>query len=298
MLKMKPMVVKRRCIFAGILAMTVLSLGWTAQPSLAATKQFERVLNMVDMQRMLTQKISKNVLLVALDVDRERNLRDLRSSRDLFDRMLVGLRDGDVELGLIPTTDQRVLDRLDRVDDLWVVYDAALKEGLNTGQVAQNQVDTIAELSTPLLKAVQDTVESYKEVAAGQNLFSLIGVALDLSGRQRMLSQKMAKEFFLVAYGRDVEQNRKNLRETQDLFDATLRGLINGNPSQQLMAAPTPEIKAQLEKVERIWQQVRPALDSVARGNQADQEMIATVTRMNVALLKTMNMAVLMYENL
>ena len=38
------------------------------------------------------------------------------------------------------------------------------------------------------------------------------GVIMNLSGRQRMLSQKMAKEALLATSGINAEENRKNLK--------------------------------------------------------------------------------------
>jgi len=83
------------------------------------------VINLSGKQRMLTQKMSKEVLLVALDVNKDENLTNLRATRDLFDKTLVGLRDGDEELGLPHTKKPKILKALKKVEDLWEEFDVA-----------------------------------------------------------------------------------------------------------------------------------------------------------------------------
>ena len=85
----------------------------------------EHQLHMAGRQAMLTQKMSKELLLVALDVDRQRNLVSLRTSRHMFDETLEGLRYGNETLMLMKTTQEPVLDQLTRVDHIWPLFDAA-----------------------------------------------------------------------------------------------------------------------------------------------------------------------------
>ena len=44
---------------------------------------------------------------------------------------------------------------------------------------------------------------------------------IDVSGRQRMLAQRMSKEFLLVVKGIDVEGNQRNLQGTVDVFHSS-----------------------------------------------------------------------------
>jgi hypothetical protein len=58
---------------------------------------------------------------------------------------------------------------------------------------------------------------------------------LNISGRQRMLSQRMSKEVLLVAAGN--LSVRDSLQATSDEFNGTLGDLINGNAERGLPAA-------------------------------------------------------------
>ena len=54
----------------------------------SANANYNRVINLAGKQRMLTQKMTKEFLLFALEVDQAKNLRSLRATRNLFDRTL------------------------------------------------------------------------------------------------------------------------------------------------------------------------------------------------------------------
>jgi hypothetical protein len=129
------------------------------------------------------------------------------------------------------------------------------------------------------------------EKAAGADLAKLAPV-VNLSGRQRMLTQKMTKEFLLIAAAVSVPENQVNLEQTIALFDRTLKGLRDGDPAQRLPGTPEPDIRAQLDIVEQRWNEYRPVLEQQDYSNAQVQR----AAELNLPLLKEMNTAVKMYE--
>ena len=283
---------------ASFLAVLALGTMIGATSAEARKVRYERAINLTGMQRMLTEKMTKEALLVALKINKDQNLKNLEASRGLFRRTLTGLRDGDLELGLLPTTDPQVLEKVEKVEEIWPLYDATVQDALDSGSVSESQLAKIAELNVPLLNAVNKTVMTYQLLNSQGALNSVLGFAIDHAGRQVMLSQKMSKEFLLIASGHDVEKNRRNLEETAALFERTLTALLDGDAEMRLLPAPTPEINGQLRKVQRIWEEFRPLLDGTLGGEKTDAAAMAQVARMSKPLLKAMNMAVFMYESL
>ena len=129
------------------------------------------------------------------------------------------------------------------------------------------------------------------EKAAGADLKTLAPV-VNLSGRQRMLSQKMTKEFLLVAVHVSEDENKANLDKTVALFDRTLKGLLDGDSAQRLPGTPEEDIRAQLALVQARWDDYRPLLEAGAY-TEAEVRKAATL---NLPLLKEMNTTVKMYE--
>ena len=272
-------------------------------PSVAAgptSAEYGVVLNLSGKQRMLTQKMSKEIMLVALNVEAQSNLDNLAKTSDLFDKTLKGLRNGSEELRIPPTNSRRILHQLDRVDAIWAEFSPAVEEILTSKTVSQEQIALIAAKNLPLLKAMNKTVRLYEKDARKGGLKGNPGLAatINLAGKQRMLTQKMSKEFLLVAYGQDVETNKLNLLDTYSLFERTLKGLRDGDETLGLPGTRTPAIRDQLGVVSKLWSEFKPivAYGADYKTTSIPRDKIEALAKTNLPLLAEMNKAVGMYE--
>ncbi|NNG03378.1 MAG: hypothetical protein HKM95_04675 [Inquilinus sp.] len=282
-------------------AVLAIVLGTSGRPIAVFAQQeidFPRVIETAEMQEIMTQRMANEALLVALGVDPEINLDRLASSRAVFGRALVGLRDGDRNLGL-PVADAEVRDGVDRALGMWERLDEALRTSIESGQVTTEQVATIAGISGQLLDAMMATTDVYEKRAPGSEHFSMLVAALKTCTRQRLLSQRMTKEYLLVAYGFDPELHREQLRQSVVEFDKALDGLINGDLELALLPAPTSEVKRKLLEVLGLWEgELRPLLSSAADGEGVSVDEINKVTRVNMQLMEEMGIAEALYEAL
>ncbi|SFV50898.1 Nitric oxide-responding transcriptional regulator Dnr (Crp/Fnr family) [hydrothermal vent metagenome] len=117
---------------------------------------------------------------------------------------------------------------------------------------------------------------------------------INLAGKQRMLTQKMSKEALFIAKGINVEANTKALKKTAELFDKTLKGLVDGDEGLKLPKTTDKDILAQLAKVSELWASMKKSIDAVA-GGKADKATLEAISKENLPLLKNMNEAVQMY---
>lgn len=255
-----------------------------------------RAINAADKQRMLNQKMSKEVLLVALGIDASGNLASLRRSHALFDRTLRALREGDANLGLKASESQDVQAGLDTVTSRWREMDPIIRGVLQSGQAAPERINAVVQVNPLLSKAMNEAVRAYSAEAATNDLNAALAMAINLSGRLRMLSQKMSKEYLLIAYGHETERNRKNLGKSIALFERALVGLTDGDAELRILPAPSEEIDQQLSQIRRLWEDFAPLVKNVADGSIATQNAITIVARENLMLLKEADAAVLMYE--
>ncbi len=275
-----------------------LSIASAAQGPTAA--QYGVVLNLSGKQRMLTQKMSKEIMLVALGVEADGNLKNLAATSALFDKTLKGLRNGDDELRLPPTVSKRIRKQLDKIETIWDDFHGVVKGILNARTVTKNQVAAVAAKNLPLLKQMNKCVKLYEKDAskAGLKADPGLAVTINLSGKQRMLTQKMSKEFLLVAYGHDPENNELNLLETYSLFERTLKGLMDGDATLDLPGTKNETIRRQLSVVDGLWKSFKPVVEYGAdpKTTAIDSGKIKQLAAENLPLLKEMNKAVGMYE--
>lgn len=122
------------------------------------------------------------------------------------------------------------------------------------------------------------------------------GVIMNLSGRQRMLSQKMTKEALLATSGINAEENRKNLKETMNTFEKVFKGLRDGDASLNLPACENEEITAKLDKINLLYDEMVPLLSKVTEGGVLTPIELPVLAKLNLPILITMDSAVKMFE--
>lgn len=268
-------------------------------PAHAATEEidFKHIINLAGRERMLSQKMSKEFLLIALGYNARENLRNLKYSRETFARVLKGLRFGDADLELQSVNDSTIHAKLSRVEELWPEYETLLQDDAGKEQVPAESVAAVAELRLPLLAAMHDAVNAYEELDNRRSkAFSLVDHLVNIAGRQRMLTQKMSTEYLLIVYGHEVPANREKLASTMAMFEKYLTALIVGDSGERIIAAPTPRIRSQLRAVERLWQEFKPMMEAALQGKEIDRDALADMASLNVTLLTEMDNAVDLYE--
>ncbi|MEL7012261.1 MAG: type IV pili methyl-accepting chemotaxis transducer N-terminal domain-containing protein [Pseudomonadota bacterium] len=264
-----------------------------------AAEDGKRKINLSGRQRMLSQRMAKAACFASIDVQTDTHLQQVSDAHALFDRTLHGLRDGDTEQGMNPEKAPRILEELAGVEELWITYGASVASAANSAEAAQAALPQIAELNLPVLRQMNKTVGEFERHYGGAgDIHPVLALALNISGRQRMLSQKASKEFCLILAGRDVASNREALAETVALFETSLNGLKDGNEEMGLPPAPTDEIYAQLQRVSDLWGPLKTIFDATVAGATPNAGDIEQVARDNNPLLKEMNEAVWMYDQL
>ncbi len=280
-------------LFTGMLVI-LLTIFCLAPASMGATKEeMSTVINLAGKQRMLTQKMSKEALLIAMGVDVPKNKENLGKTAALFDKTLNGLLNGDSDLKLVKTETPDIVKQLNTVSDLWKEFHKSVKSVLG-GDVSEPVLAKIASQNLPLLKNMNKAVGMF-EKEGGSKLEAGLAVTINLAGKQRMLTQKMTKEMLLVAKGVNADENRANLKKTAGLFEKTLKGLLDGDKSLRLPGTKDSAIRDQLATVGKLWNDYKPVLDNAATGKEISKADLEKAAKLNLPLLKEMNHAVTMF---
>jgi hypothetical protein len=256
------------------------------------------IINLSGKQRMLTQKMSQEILFIAKGIEVEENKEELRKTEILFHDTLIGLFNGDSELGLVKIEVPEIKEQLEEVSCLWKAFRKNVKAVLKEKSVSKDVLDSTAMLNMPLLIAMNKTVTLYKK-ESGSILEQSMAVTINLAGRQRMLTQKMTKELLLVALNIEQQVNQVRLAGTVFEFEEILEGLLNGNDELGLPKTENKDIRNQLENsVKKKWIEYKPILTKgFIPGSQVSQGDLYTAFKLNLSLLEEMEKAVQMYTN-
>ncbi|HPQ19494.1 MAG TPA: bacteriohemerythrin [bacterium] len=133
------------------------------------------------------------------------------------------------------------------------------------------------------------------------NLQKSSGNVINIVGRQRMLSQKIAKEFHEFLRYND-EKYLTLLKKDIELYEVSLNALLNGGecPISDKVKVTLPktknnEIKNQLLKVSEIWNNYKNSIEKVLKAEDKNNEEIKVeilkVDELSIPILKEMDLA-------
>lgn len=212
---------------------------------------------------MLTQRIVKSYCQVGMDVDAARARAQLAEALRLFEAQL-----GEVK-PLAPGAAREL-------EQLWPAFRATAGGPVNRAGAASLRA------SAPGLLAAAERLTAELERAGGGPLARLV----NLAGRQRMLSQRMAKAYMLGAWGIGGAAERDEISAAVAQFGAAL---------EFLRAAPenTPELRTELAAVALQWEWLVNAV--AQRGGAAYPLVVADASE---AILQRMERVTRLYETL
>ena len=257
-------------------------------------KELAVTINLAGKQRMLTQKMSKEALLMFLGLDLDNSRKNLKASKELFDKTLKGLINGDKELGLVATKDEKIQSKLKEVQKLWEPFKKNI-EAIYNYKAGDEEYEYIEENNLNLLKTMNEAVVMYSSLNKSSSKFKLAN-DINLAGRQRMLTQRIAKDALQYILNLDREETLEDLKKSINMFNETLDGLFNGSKKLHLHGTKLPRIVNQLNIVKSKWSTTEPlVLTALKPENIQNQQMTKEMIDGLDEVKKQMNKAVVYY---
>ncbi len=254
------------------LAAALLVADAASNSAFAQIANINEAINKAGRQRMLSQRMAKAYLQIGQTVDTERSKKILDTSIALFDRQLVELKN------FSPTPE--IKNTYLNLERAWLTYKDVLVGAKPTQEGARKvvaQSDAVLELAHAGNSLLVDL--------SGSESGPLVGVA----GRQRMLSQRMAKLYQAEGWGVAPNGAAAELQKARKDFNIGLIALANA-------PATTRAIKDELELSKQQWLFFENALD--ARGTTDNKLLATNVATTSERLLETMDNITAMFEKL
>ena len=234
----------------------------------AETDSLSAAINKAGKQPMLSQRIAKAYFFLGENVRPDKAREQLKSSLAMFEKSHQQLK-------------SEIKDK--DIQELFAFIDIALADYTNlvSQPYDKSSGSEVLDLSETLLEVCQSVVVNLERSSTTKK-----AKLVNVSGRQRMLSQRIAKYYVAYQAGfRDpnsVEQLQKAVQE----FEAALK-LLSGAKQN------IPEITSALSKVASLWRVARKFFLDQKKGG-----LPVTVFATTDRIMKEMNRITNMYEKI
>lgn len=244
------------------LACLAILLGTASASAHAQISDINSAINKAGRQRMLSQRMAYAYLQIGIGADAEQSKRTLDYSVAHFDRQLVELKN------YAPNAE--IKDTYLRLEGAWLAYKDVLI-GMAPGKDGARKV---MELSERVLELAHQGGTQFVEISGTES-----GPLVGMAGRQRMLSQRIAKLYQALAWGVASANAAAELEKARKEFNIGMRALA-------LAPATTREIREEIEKARQQWVAVEVLLDSKAVDRKAGSANMALASERLLAALE------------
>ncbi len=260
---------------ASLLALTwvLSSLSTSAHAAPATTEviSIASAINKAGQQRMLSQRIIKAYCQVHLGIKPDFSEQILQDSISLFDTQLEELRIAAVK----PELQQAWAEE----NNNWLkMRPILLRKASNAG------ARKLLELDEPLLASAHKLTQLF-DAESGQKA----GYWINVAGRQRMLSQRVAKFYMFKKMNMATPEIETKLTQAKADFLTAHKALIGG-------AANNPNIQTELRLAKNQWSYLNVALLSDDDNDEAHKDSMENVATTSERILTIMNNVTEMFE--
>ena len=249
-----------------IIAALLLGLALLSPSSWAAISAAE-AMNLSGMQRMLSQRIAKSYLMIGAEVRPDLAEQQLDQSIAKFESNYLALKE------YAPTAEIRTA--LEDAGQTWQRY-----RELALSNPDKQTAPSVLELSDQLLAQSEKVVQLLERHSGGQS-----ARLVNRSGRQRMLSQRIAKLYLAMSWRLPVAGLEEAFNQAVEEFDVALLELQQARQN-------TAAIAKGLQQAEAQWRFTRAGFN-LAADSRYVPTVIATTSE---TLLWQMNELTSQYE--
>ena len=200
-----------------------------------------KLVDIAGRQRMLSQRMAKDYMYVGNKVAVSKARKQLKTSQKEFleahNKLVNSINNEEIK-NLLAFVQMSSED-----------FEAMVKESFTT-----DNAQLVLDLSESMLEGSQYVVASLRET-----LNIKASKIVDISGRQRMLSQRIAK--YYIAYQSGIKD-----KNTVDQMNETVKLFNDSHKILMLNKENTPEINRKLNEIEKLWKIVHKFYLNIEKG--------------------------------
>lgn len=256
------------------------------KPSAEKASNVER-LNLIDRQRMLAEMMAKGLCLIDLRVNKKLHRNQMSAAQFVFHSTLDNLRDGNEALSIAPET---VVERKQTIDGLkaaWVNYAEPLNSWTGGRWGKKQFALKVYEVSEDYAKLIKEAIEQYRKTLIDEGDISSKSAKTILSaGRQRALSQRIAKQFCQSLSGYKPDEINGRLQENLATFKDVTEKFAAGDAAVGLEGQQPGMVVDVIENARATLGPIEPIIAMAVDGQKPSKEELDLVATSTLQLLR------------
>ena len=221
----------------------------------------KKVLNYAFKQRMRTQLIARDALLICMDLNRSFYQKEILVNADLFHENFNNLINSKEEIKKAEKKDPNFIKKIEEIKEIWLtLYDNVKK--ISKDCKDKNTLNFIEKNNIKLLDDIAyiftDFIESYNSTnkleASMAHIKSMLYTQV---GKPRMYINKLVKERLLIGQNMNVKENQKSFNQSVKEMDRLMKALKDGDKELELDGTEDRKILEKLSISQKIWEEVK-----------------------------------------
>ena len=240
-----------------------LMIGLTDIVNQAEEKKAEdkKVLNYSFKQRMLTQWIARDALLIAMDFNSSFYQKEMLQKADTFNEKLNKLLSSKKDIEKAEKRDSNFTENIKDLNATWAVfYDSVKKISKNPKDkealkfIEESNLKLLDDISYIFTTFIKSYESRDKLEASMAHIKSMLYTQV---GKPRMYINKLVKERLLVKQGINKKENQKSLEQSIQDMDRLMKALKDGDKTLELDGTEDRKILEKLDISQKIWEEVK-----------------------------------------
>ncbi len=246
------------------------------------TKKDALIINIAGKQRMLTQKISKEVFYDILKYSTDFRIVD--EAMNTFENSLEDLINGNSAKGIYPPQDKKISEKLQEVKKLWIPFKKSVRDLERNLERISPDLEVFTIRINKILALSNDIVK--KMVKS-----KMQGRYIDLSGRQRMLSQRMG--LFLKRYLRTSNKEDYLIYDNaKNLYNKTIESFLSDDAVKKDVV-----VYNACKVTNEYWKDFQRYANDLISEQKNINQFTAYIYKNNVKVLNRMDEAVWLFTD-
>jgi len=220
-----------------------------------------KVLNNAFKQRMISQRMARDTLLVSMDFKAVSYQKSLKEDADAFNTKFKNLVSSKKEIEMVVKKLPEFQKKIENFKAIWLLF----YKNINKLQVDKKDKDAtkyILNNNMEVLKDIDFIFSNFLKFYQSSDKLekSMIHIKTMLFtqvGKPRMYITKIVKEILLIKQNINKEENKKNLEKSIKNMDRLMKALKDGDKELELNGTEDRKMLEKLDISQKIWEEVK-----------------------------------------